>query len=130
MADDKTIEIIKRKLREWKGQTIKKDMLIELRIAINKKNAPFSNVRKWISATRKQMAAEEKASKKATSAPGAPSNVALRSTMPVPLPPAPSERVYLQNIGYEIAGIRRALEKMTQQLDVVEKQLAAVKSQK
>ncbi len=38
------------------------------------------------------------------------------------------ERVFLQNISFEIAGIRRSLERLSQQLDAIEKRLPSIRS--
>jgi hypothetical protein len=159
--DDKTSKIIAGYLKKWQGQVITKEMLGKLRDDIHKKTrknkfAPFSNVKKWIKAVRKQMKAEKKA-KEAKSAPkakakgkkgrekAAPSSKSLPARveesiqalkdevhMPAPpveieLPKAPIvfDKVYLQNIQFEISSIRQLMERVSRQLDKLEKELSS-----
>lgn len=118
--DEATAEIISRKLRAWEGQPIDNHKLVELRNEISTKTgknkfAPFSNVKIWIKQVRKTMAKEKKSGSKSKKA------GAQEYSVP-PMSPV-MDKVFLQTISYEIAGIRRAMERVSHQLDQVEKQL-------
>lgn len=151
--DEKTSGIITVYLKKWQGQVITKEMLEKLRDDIykrTKKNkfAPFSNVKKWIKAVRKEMKAKEKAKapakakgKKEREKPephSLPARIeesitALKDEVHMPAPPvemrlpkAPIlfDKVYLQNIQFEISNIRQMMERISRQLDKLEKELS------
>jgi len=162
--DDKTSGIIRIYLRKWQGQVITKEMLEKLRDEIYKKTrknkfAPFSNVKLWIKAVRKEMKAEEKAkgasSKKSkkekpekrekeqkekmvtSPSKSLPSRVeaslhTIKDEVHTPAPPvevdlpkAPVvfDKIYLQNIQFEIMSIRQMMERISRQLDKLEREL-------
>ncbi len=67
--DETIIKIVKARLKRWEGQTLDKNKLNSLRTEIYEKTktnkfAPFSNIKKWVHAARKQMAADAKAAAK------------------------------------------------------------------
>lgn len=67
--DETIIKIVKARLKRWEGQTLDKAKLNSLRTEIYDKTrtnkfAPFSNIKKWVHAARKAIAADAKAAAK------------------------------------------------------------------
>lgn len=154
--DETILKITMQRIRRWEGQPIDKEKMESLRDEIyaktkSNKFAPFSNIKKWIKAARKEMARREKeaAKKAAGGAKSKPARAAsvsskvqeslaeLKSEMQVPAPPpepahevampkAPIvfDKVYLQTITYEMASMRQALDRIGRQLDKLEKELS------
>lgn len=117
------------------------------------KFASFANVKKWVKAARGHMRKQEKAAKpkKEAKAHRKPSREAEYSAPEVPrkiedsvnfikdetAPAAPAQevvlpkptivfdKVYLQSIKFEIAGIRQTMERVSRQLDKLEKELSS-----
>ncbi len=150
--DEKIVGIIRGMIRRWAGEPITPEKLVALRNEVYKKtrtnkNAPFSNVKKWIKEARKQIRAEEKKKGKSAAkpakrhvheeeeihAPKVPESL-QRSIDAIkeesheiyverPAPKIVFDKVYLQNIQYDISGMRSALERMSRQLEKLEKEL-------
>ncbi len=115
--DETTRGIVTKALESWRGAAVDRRMLLELRNEITSRTgrdrfAPLSDVVRWIRMVKKEMA---KKSKTKAGGRAAPESRAI--TAPV------GDRVFLQNISFEIAGMRRALERLMQQLDEVEASL-------
>jgi hypothetical protein len=154
--DDAIIKITIAKLRRWEGQVVDQKKLVSLRTEIYAKTktnkfAPFSNIKKWIKAARKEMARREReAAKKAGAAAKgarsareaeptvAPTSARVQNSMDAlkveMTPEAPTEvampkpaivfdKVYLQTITYEMASMRQALDRIGRQLDKLEREL-------
>lgn len=135
VLDDKVKSIIMKKIEEWGDQPINVARLSELREVITKKTGkhkflPYNNLKKWIREVKKEMRTMPK-TKQATktvatpAVPAQPTEVAVPK--PVPQPAAVmspfADRVYFQNLGYELSSMRRALERISKQLDELEAQL-------
>ncbi|MEM2963368.1 MAG: hypothetical protein QXW70_03745 [Candidatus Anstonellales archaeon] len=148
--NEKIIEIIKGVIRKWGGEPITHEKLVLLRNEVYKrtktnKNAPFSNVKKWVKEARRQIRIEAKKSKlkeqaktkgEADSAVSRIPESVQRSVDTIkeqtqevyverPVPRIVFDKVYLQNVQYEISGIRGALERISRQLDKLEKELSS-----
>lgn len=155
--DETILKITVAKLRRWEGQPIDQKKLEGLRAEIYSKTrtnkfAPFSNIKKWIKAGRKEIAKRDKeAAKKSGTKPRA--QVAEESAAPTPriptrvqesmndikhemvhTPEPPQEvvlpkpaivfdRVYLQTMTYELSSMRQALDRIHRQLDKLEREL-------
>lgn len=126
--DEQSRNIIRRKLQKLGDVRLSKEHLKELREEIaqgtgHNKFAPFKNIRKWVSMVKKEMKKEEaSASKKEREKPSSSD----RKEAEVPIA-AISDRVFMQTIGYEIAGIRRSMDRIGAQLTEIEKKLSAKK---
>ncbi|MFH1448648.1 MAG: hypothetical protein ABIG39_07335 [Candidatus Micrarchaeota archaeon] len=127
--DQQPKNIIKKKLQKWGNIRLTKDNLRELREAISdatghNKFASFTNVRKWVSQVKKDMKKEASTSKKekpkSKREPAAKKDVAVSMAII-------SDRIFLQTIGYEIAAIRRSMDRINSQLTEVEKKLSLKK---
>ncbi len=151
--DDAILKITIAKLKRWDGQTVDKEKLESLRDEIYAKTktnkfAPFSNIKKWIKAARKEMAknakkagAAEKSRKPAARAAPEPKIESVpariqtgmdemkmemerpRQEVNLPKPTMVLDKVYLQTITYEIGSMRSALDRIGRQLDKLEKEL-------
>lgn len=113
------------------------------------KFAPFSNVKKWIKAARKAIAKQRKeAEKKGKAKPASkgrepdipevsahveqgmlelkaeisPKPV-IHTEVPMQKPPIVFDKVYLQSMTYEMASMRSALDRISKQLDKLEREL-------
>lgn len=69
--DETIIKIVKARLKRWEGQTLDKVKLNSLRTEIYDKTrtnkfAPFSNIKKWVHAARKAIAADAKSAAKSS----------------------------------------------------------------
>ncbi len=147
--DDNVKKIILGKLREWEGETITVAKLGELREIITKKTGkhkfvPYTNIRKWVREAKKDYVAAAKAEKgagpeKGGRAPASephhipaipkhagpmvvamqPNSDSMKKSMISPF----SDRVYFQNLTYELSAMRRGLERISKQLDDLEEQL-------
>ncbi len=155
------MKVIKKQLKKWKGETMNKEKLEQLRDEIYKatgknKTAPFANVKKWVSEARKELRKEEKKPEKAKAASKpkakakakkankepkvkkmparveeslallkeereAPIEEPTEEVIDIPKPTIVFDKVYLQNIQFEIAGIRKQMERISKQLDKIEK---------
>lgn len=150
--DEKIIRIVASKLREFEGQPIKQKELAEIRSAVFKatgtnKSASFLNVKKWVKAARSLMKKEGKAAAKKKEDPAETREPPIPSVPkqveesvntikdevlpPAPLtevaPPKPTvvfDKVYLQSIKFEVAAIRQTMERVSRQLDKLEKELS------
>jgi len=141
--EEKIIHIIVGMLKRMEGEPITQEKLVAIRSEVYKrtrgnKNAPFSNVKKWIKEARKMMRSEgKKEGKKKAAAPAPPARIseslqksidnvkadAHEIYVEAPKPKIVFDKVYLQNIQYDISGMRSALERMSKQLDRLEKEL-------
>lgn len=108
--DDKIISVAKGWIRRLKGRPIGKDDLAELREEIYKatrtnKSAPFSNVKKWIKAARKEIANDEKKKAKKPLAKSSPAkSSAPAREMPIHIPKvSQSVQASLEQIKSEIS---------------------------
>lgn len=145
--DDNVKKIILGKLKEWEGEAITVARLGELRETITKKTGkhkfvPYTNIRKWVKEAKKDYKAmikveKEKAGKTAAAAPEPhhiPAIPKHAGPMVVAMQPGPeaagksvispfADRVYFQNLTYELSAMRRNLERISKQLDDLEEQL-------
>ncbi|MFH1470238.1 MAG: hypothetical protein ABIF01_00660 [Candidatus Micrarchaeota archaeon] len=126
--DEQTGDIIRKKLQKLGNVRLGKEHLKELREEISRGTghnqfASFKNIRKWVSMVKKGMKKERKDEtpppKKERAAPAKKESEELM--------PELSERVFIQTVGYEIAGIRRSMDRISSQLDDIEKKLATKK---
>lgn len=117
------------------------------------KFAPFSNVKKWIKGARKEIARQQKEAAKKGKAKGKgerreekPTSIPevsaaveagmlelkeqmqprpiIHQEVPMQKPPIVFDKVYLQSMTYEMASMRSALDRISKQLDKLEKELA------
>ncbi|MCX8200336.1 MAG: hypothetical protein N3G76_02610 [Candidatus Micrarchaeota archaeon] len=145
VLDENVKKIILGKLKEWEGETITVARLGELRELITKKTGkhkfvPYTNIRKWIREVKKESKAMEKARPekggKAQAVPQPSTPQIPKHTGPVVVAMQPSadisskavispfaDRVYFQNLTYELSAMRRNLERISKQLDELEAQL-------
>lgn len=138
--DDKVKSLILKKLGEWDGESINTEKLGELRELITKKTGKhkflaYDNLRKWIREVKKEMRATTKVQAKPVKAPekAAPAPnytepaqsvrqeaaVMQKTSVISPF----SDRVYFQNLTYELGSMRRTLERISKQIDDLESQL-------
>ncbi len=127
--DDKGKNIVKRKLRKWGNPRLTKDQLKELRESIaqdtgHNKYASFKNLRKWVAQVKKEMKKEDSATKKTKTkkSDSTTSKKEVAATMALI-----SDKVFIQTIGYEIAAIRRSMDRIGNQLTEIEKKLETKK---
>jgi leucyl aminopeptidase (aminopeptidase T) len=155
--DETILKITVARLRRWDGQPIDQKKLESLREEIYTKTktnkfAPFSNIKKWIKAGRKEMAKKDKemakkagAAAKAKPRAAEPVREAVTSSkvqhsmdeiktemlpeppqeVSMPKPAIVFDKVYLQTITYEMASMRQALDRIGRQLDKLERELNA-----
>ncbi|MEM3364314.1 MAG: hypothetical protein QXS93_02270 [Candidatus Micrarchaeia archaeon] len=147
VLDENVKRIIISKLKEWEGETITVARLGELRELITKKTGkhkfvPYTNIRKWIRDVKKEVKTAEKLEKNAEKGgkpqpPQAQVSQVPKHTGPVVVAMQPSaveaasksvispfaDRVYFQNLSYELTAMRRNLERISKQLDELEAQL-------
>lgn len=138
--DENVKKLIISKLKEWEGEQITVARLGELRDFITKKTGkhkfvPYTTIRKWIKEARKEMAKTEKPVKEKSIAPAPQAPAIPKHTGPVVVAVQPqesaakpalspfTERVYFQNLSYELSAMRRNLERISKQLDELEAQL-------
>ena len=127
--DEQTKNIIKKKLQKLGDIRLGKEHLKELREEIStgtghNQFASFKNIRKWVSMVKKDV---KKDGKKEEPALKREKPFALEKKEPdVPME-AISDRVFMQTIGYEIAGIRRSMDRISAQLTEIEKKLSGSK---
>ena len=126
--DEQSKNIIKKKLQKLGDARLNKDNLKEIRDEISastghNKFASFKNVRKWVSMVKKELKKEQVSSSKKEKAKGPAVEKAAPSVPNVAI----SDRVFMQTIGFEIAGIRRSMDRISNQLDELEKKLALKK---
>jgi hypothetical protein len=129
--DEQSKNIIRKKLQKLGDSRLSKDNLKEIRDEISEatghnKFASFKNVRKWVSMVKKELKKEQAGSTKKEKASRGPA--AEKSAPPVP-GAVISDRVFMQTIGFEIAGIRRSMDRISNQLDELEKKLALKKEE-
>ena len=131
--DEQTQTIIKRKLQKLGEIRLGKEHLKELREEIaqgtgHNQFASFKNIRKWVAMvkkeTKKDSKKEEVASPKKERLAAAPERKDADEPMAVI-----SDRVFMQTIGYEIAGIRRSMDRIGAQLTEIEQKLSAAKKE-
>ncbi len=154
--DETILKITIARLRRWDGQPIDMKKLESLRGEIYAKTrtnkfAPFSNIKKWIKAARKEMARKDREAAKKTGAskpkarhaePAREIEVSARmqdsmnqlktemtpepqQEVSMPKPAIVFDKVYLQTITYEMASMRQALDRIGRQLDKLERELNA-----
>ncbi len=155
--DEAVMKIVIARLHRWEGQPVDQKKLQALRDEIYHKTrtnkfAPFSNVKKWIKASRKEMARREREAAKKAKQKGKPEKRAEKPTeipevspeveagmieykaeiaskpivhqeVNIPKPPIMFDKVYLQSMTYELASMRSALDRIAKQLDKLEKEL-------
>jgi hypothetical protein len=146
-VDDKVKAIILKKLNDWEGESLNTEKLGELREIITKKTGKhkflaYDNLRKWIREVKKEMRATTSTVKKRvpetqtvqkTQTPQhtASEVVARAQQMEVPQQKAVispfADRVYFQNLTYELSSMRRTLERISKQIDDLEGQLKEFK---
>ncbi len=122
---DETVKgLIVEKLEEWgPDESITVAKLAELRDYITKKTGkhkflPYTNLRKWVREVKKEMKITRR-KKKTEKAPT------------VAQPPSPqraiispfADRVFFQNFTYELTTMRKTLERISKQLDELERQV-------
>ena len=113
--DETIIKIVKARLKRWEGQTLDKTKLDSLRAEIYEKTktnkfAPFSNIKKWVHAARKVIAADAKAAAKSgasSSKKGGASSSSSKSKSHAPAPAhiptvAPAVQASLDDIKSEM----------------------------
>ncbi|MEM4634213.1 MAG: hypothetical protein QW275_03600 [Candidatus Anstonellaceae archaeon] len=153
--DEKVIRIVASKLKKLEGTPIRQAELAEIRDAVFKatgtnKYASFANVKKWVKAARSLLkkekpSAEPKQEEKAQlkrepiipevprkveeSVNSIKDEVAFKEEVALPKPTIVFDKVYLQSIKFEIAGIRQTMERISRQLDRLEKELSEHRSQ-
>jgi hypothetical protein len=126
--DEQTKNIIRRKLQKIGDVRLSKEHLKELREEIahgtgHNKFAPFKNIRKWVAMVKKDTKKEEvTSSKKEKDKSALPEKKETVEPMA-----AISDRVFMQTIGYEIAGIRRSMDRISTQLTEIEKKISTKK---
>jgi hypothetical protein len=125
--DEQSRNIIKKKLQKIGDVRLNKDHLKELRQEISQgtghnKFASFTNIRKWVAMVKKEQKKEASAPKKEKERP-MPAYVDKKD--PVEHTAAISDRVFMQTIGYEIASIRRSMDRISTQLTDIEKKLSS-----
>ncbi|MCX8205760.1 MAG: hypothetical protein N3H30_00850 [Candidatus Micrarchaeota archaeon] len=138
--DEKVKSLIIKKLGEWEGESINTQRLGELRELITKKTGKhkflaYDNLRKWIREVKKEMRATAKAqAKPAKEAEKPAATVRQPEAVPATRPEAVeaqkasvispfADRVYFQNLTYELGSMRRTLERISKQIDDLEAQL-------
>lgn len=137
--DEKVKSILIKQLKEWEGESITVARLGELRELITKKTGkhkflPYNNLRKWVREAKQEMRAMSK--KKAVTKTVVKSEPAARAQAAQPTAEAATpamrpkamispfaDRVYFQNLTYEMGSMRRTLERISKQLDELEAQL-------
>ncbi len=117
--DETIIKIVKARLKRWEGQTLDKAKLNSLRTEIYDKTrtnkfAPFSNIKKWVHAARKHMAADAKAAAK--SAASASKKSASASKSKSHSSPAPA------HIPAVSAAVQNSLDDIKSEMDLTPRQ--------
>jgi len=137
--EDDIKKIITKALLNWEGETINDKKLGELKEMIFKKTGkhkflPYTNLKKWIKEVRRDMKDKKPTKKVETKVKTKPTenkkvvvnvskvkeekvseNVAQKAVI------SPfQDRVLFQNLSYEISSMRRALERISKQLDDLE----------
>lgn len=138
--DDKVKNIIMKKLKDWEGESITVSKLAELREIITKKTGkhkflPYVNLRKWVREVKKEMRAMNKQKSVSTQKTVAKTTAAAKPEAKVQSAPSAiispfADRVYFQNLTYELTSMRRTLERISKQLDELETQLNEFKEGK
>jgi hypothetical protein len=151
--DEKILKIVASQLKKFEGETIDKEKLSKIREAVFKatgknKYASFEHVKKWIKAARSFIKNQQKTKKSESESSDLADN--LESTKKFVEPSLPAEveqsvnaikeekvveiapqkptivfdKIYLQNIKFEIAAIRQTMERVSRQLDRLEKEIS------
>ncbi len=128
--DEQTRNIIRKKLQKLGDIRLAKEHLKELREEISEGTghnqfASFKNIRKWVSMVKKDMKKDGRREEAVTTK-KEKSGATERKEPDIPLE-AISDRVFMQTIGYEIAGIRRSMDRISSQLTEIEKKLSSSK---
>jgi glutamate synthase domain-containing protein 2 len=140
--DDDVKKIIKKTLKKWEGETINQNKLSELKEIIHKKTGkykflPYTNLKKWIKEVKSEMKekdkkttkkkVETKTKKKPTATKGKEKVKVVKEKKAKEENVAPKavispfqDRVLFQNLSYEISSMRRALERISKQLNDLE----------
>jgi hypothetical protein len=149
--DEKILKIVVSQLKKFEGETIDKEKLSKIREAVFKatgknKYASFEHVKKWIKAARSFIKNQQKTKKSESSdladssestkkfaEPSLPAEVeqsvnAIKEEKVVEIAPQKPtivfDKIYLQNIKFEIAAIRQTMERVSRQLDRLEKEIS------
>jgi len=119
-VDENVKRIILSYLAKWKTTRVSKDRLLELRDEIIKrtgfKSLPLTMLKKWVRKTVKETAQAEKL--KAIQYGG----------MPIAAPV--SEKAFLQSISFDLASMRRSLDRIANRLVEIEKELSSREGRK
>ncbi len=124
--DENVKKIIIDKLEEWgPEESITVTRLAELRDEITKQTGkhkflPYTNLRKWVREVKKEMKTTSKSKKKQAKKEEAPA-VAPTPQRAIISPFA--DRVFFQNFTYELTSMRKTLERISKQLDELERQV-------
>ena len=136
--DDDIKKIINKALQNWEGETINDKKLGELKEMIFKKTGkhkflPYTNLKKWIKEVKRDMK-DKKPTKKVETKKEKPTEnkkvvvnvnkvkeekVSENVSQKAVISPF-QDRVLFQNLSYEISSMRRALERISKQLDDLE----------
>lgn len=144
--EDDIKKIITKALLNWEGETINDKKLGELKEMIFKKTGkhkflPYTNLKKWIKEVKRDMK-DKKPTKKVEAKKEKPTEnkkvvvnvskvkeekVSENVSQKAVISPF-QDRVLFQNLSYEISSMRRALERISKQLDDLEGTLKEINS--
>ena len=118
--DETIIKIVKARLKRWEGQTLDKVKLNSLRTEIYDKTrtnkfAPFSNIKKWVHAARKAIAADAKAVAKSAASASKKSAAASKSKSHASSPAA----VHIPPVS---AAVQNSLDDIKSEMDLTPRQ--------
>jgi len=133
--EDDVKKVIKKALEKWEGESINQAKLAELKEIIYKKTGkykflPYVNLKKWIKEVKSDMK-EKKPTKKVEVKKEKPTETKKKEVVkerkveednvaPKAVISPFQDRVLFQNLSYEISSMRRALERISKQLDDLE----------
>lgn len=116
--DENIKKIIMYYVARWKTTRVNRDRLLELRDEIVKKTGfsslPLTTLKKWVRKTVRETAQAEKLK-----------TLAYAPAMPIAAPI--SEKAFLQFLSFDIAAMRKSLEKIANRLTEIERELALKK---
>lgn len=141
--EDDVKKVIKKALEKWEGESINQAKLAELKEMIYKKTGkykflPYVNLKKWIKEVKSDMK-EKKPTKKVEVKKEKPTETKKKEVVkerrveednvaPKAVISPFQDRVLFQNLSYEISSMRRALERISKQLDDLEGTLKEINS--
>ncbi len=137
--EDDVKKIITKALEKWEGESLNNAKLSELKEMIFKKTGkykflPYTNLKKWIKEVKRDMKDKKTTPKKVETKKEKPTET-KKVTKVVDEEVAPKavispfqDRVLFQNLSYEISSMRRALERISKQLDDLEGTLKEINS--